>query len=271
MKVLIIEDDVNTSKALCLALNTAGYVCHTSPCGEEGVHVCRSHNYDLVILDVALPDLTGYEVTYQLRKRQVKTPIMILTSYTSTEHKVKGFGFGADDFVCKPWNNSELLARIHALIRRSKGHAQSIIKIGKHLAIDTENKTVQVKGKCMHLTTKEYALLELLALYKSSLVTKEYILSYLYCHSQQDSPSSLKIIDVFTCKLRRKLFEHTGKNYIHTVWGRGYRIDDGEEDEGCGDSKPIESDEDNDEVDDLPHIEVTVENGQVVRKSPNNA
>jgi two-component system cell cycle response regulator CtrA len=179
----------------------------------------------LILLDLNLPDMNGHEVLRQLRLSRIETPILILSGEDDTESKLKGFGFGADDYLTKPFHREELVARIHAIIRRSKGHAQSIIKTG-NIAVNLDAKTVEVDGSTVHLTGKEYQMLELLSLRKGTTLTKEMFLNHLY--GGMDEPE-LKIIDVFICKLRKKLSEATkGANYIETVWGRGYVLRDPE-------------------------------------------
>ena len=144
------------------------------------------------------------------------------------DSKVRALGFGADDYVTKPFHRDELVARIHAIVRRSKGHSQSVIRTGK-LAVNLDAKTVEVDGARVHLTGKEYAMLELLSLRKGTTLTKEMFLNHLY--GGMDEPE-LKIIDVFICKLRKKLsLACGGANYIETVWGRGYVLRDAEDDE----------------------------------------
>jgi two-component system cell cycle response regulator CtrA len=156
---------------------------------------------------------------------RIDTPILILTGDDDTQSKIKGFGFGADDYMTKPFHRDELVARIHAIIRRSKGHSQSVIRTGK-VSVNLDAKTVEVGGKPVHLTGKEYQMLELLSLRKGTTLTKEMFLNHLY--GGMDEPE-LKIIDVFICKLRKKLSEATGDdNYIETVWGRGYVLRDPE-------------------------------------------
>jgi two-component system, cell cycle response regulator CtrA len=153
----------------------------------------------------------------------VKTPILILSGLPGIEDKVRGFGFGADDYMTKPFHKDELVARIHAIVRRSKGHAQSLIQTGD-LAVNLDTKTVEVNGARVHLTGKEYQMLELLSLRKGMTLTKEMFLNHLY--GGIDEPE-VKIIDVFTCKLRKKLANASnGKNYIETVWGRGHMLRD---------------------------------------------
>jgi len=149
----------------------------------------------------------------------VGTPILILSGLAQIEDKVRGLGFGADDYMTKPFHKDELVARIHAIVRRSKGHAQSVIETGD-LRVNLDTKTVEVNGQRVHLTGKEYQMLELLSLRKGTTLTKEMFLNHLY--GGMDEPE-LKIIDVFICKLRKKLQTATGgQHYIETVWGRGY-------------------------------------------------
>ena len=181
------------------------------------------YDYDLILLDLNLPDMNGHEVLRQLRLARVDTPILILTGSSDTENKIKGFGFGADDYLTKPFHREELVARIHAIIRRSKGHSQSVITTGT-IEVNLDAKTVSADSKPVHLTGKEYQMLELLSLRKGTTLTKEMFLNHLY--GGMDEPE-LKIIDVFICKLRKKLSQATGgENFIETVWGRGYVLRD---------------------------------------------
>jgi len=162
--------------------------------------------------------MSGFEVLRALRVSKVKTPILILSGLAGIEDKVKGLGFGADDYLTKPFHKDELVARIHAIVRRSKGHAQSVIQTGD-LVVNLDTKTVEVNSQRVHLTGKEYQMLELLSLRKGTTLTKEMFLNHLY--GGMDEPE-LKIIDVFMCKLRKKLANaSSGKNYIETIWGRG--------------------------------------------------
>lgn len=225
MRVLLVEDDPTTSKSIELMLTHANLNVYTTDLGEEGIDLAKLYDYDLILLDLGLPDMTGHEVLRQLRLAKVETPILILSGADDTESKIKGFGFGADDYLTKPFHREELVARIHAIIRRSKGHSQSIIRTGK-IAVNLDAKTVDAGGKGVHLTGKEYQMLELLSLRKGTTLTKEMFLNHLY--GGMDEPE-LKIIDVFICKLRKKLSNATsGENYIETVWGRGYVLRDPE-------------------------------------------
>ncbi|MEO0676494.1 MAG: response regulator transcription factor [Pseudomonadota bacterium] len=225
MRVLLVEDDPTTSKSIELMLTHANLNVYATDMGEEGIDLAKLYDYDLILLDINLPDMNGLEVLRQLRLSRIETPILILSGDSDTESKIKGFGFGADDYLTKPFHREELVARIHAIIRRSKGHAQSIIKTGR-VAVNLDAKTVEVDGKSVHLTGKEYQMLELLSLRKGTTLTKEMFLNHLY--GGMDEPE-LKIIDVFICKLRKKLSTAAdGENHIETVWGRGYVLRDPE-------------------------------------------
>lgn len=219
MRVLLIEDDPTISRSIELMLSSEGFNIYCTDLGEEGLDLGKLYDYDIILLDLNLPDMHGYDVLKKLRTAKVNTPILILSGLNEMENKVKGLGFGADDYLTKPFHKEELVARIHAIVRRSKGHSQSIINTGK-LAVNLDTKTVEVEAKRVHLTGKEYAMLELLSLRKGSTLTKEMFLNHLY--GGIDEPE-LKIIDVFICKLRKKLAAASGgQNYIETVWGRGY-------------------------------------------------
>ncbi|MEO8242275.1 MAG: response regulator transcription factor [bacterium] len=219
MRVLLVEDDPTTSRSIELMLTHANLNVYCTDLGEDGIDLAKLYDYDLILLDLNLPDMSGHEVPRQLRLSRVETPILILSGSDDTDNKIKGFGFGADDYLTKPFHREELVARIHAIIRRSKGHSQSVIRTGL-VNVNLDAKTVDVAGTSVHLTGKEYQMLELLSLRKGTTLTKEMFLNHLY--GGMDEPE-LKIIDVFICKLRKKLAEATrGENYIETVWGRGY-------------------------------------------------
>ena len=223
MRVLLIEDEPTTAKAIDTMLTTEGFNVYTTDLGEEGLDLGKLYDYDIILLDLNLPDMHGYDVLKKLRTAKVQTPVLILSGISEMDSKVRSFGFGADDYVTKPFHRDELVARIHAVVRRSKGHSQSVIKTGK-LAVNLDTKTVEVDGVRVHLTGKEYQMLELLSLRKGTTLTKEMFLNHLY--GGMDEPE-LKIIDVFICKLRKKLAASTGgDHYIETVWGRGYVLRD---------------------------------------------
>jgi two-component system cell cycle response regulator CtrA len=219
MRVLLIEDDSTTAQSIELMLRSDGFSVYATDLGEDGVELGKLYDYDIVLLDLNLPDMSGFEVLRSLRVSKVRTPILILSGGSSIENKVKGLGFGADDYMTKPFHRDELVARIRAIVRRSKGHAQSLIQISG-LVLNLDSKMIKIDGVSVHLTGKEYKILELLSLRKGMTVTKEMLLNHLY--GGMDEPE-VKIIDVFICKLRKKLAEASnGQNYIGTEWGRGY-------------------------------------------------
>lgn len=229
MRVLLIEDDSSVAKNIELMLKGENYVIDVTDLGEDGLDLGKVYDYDIIILDLMLPDMDGYDVLKQLRASKVDTPILILSGLAELDNKIQGLGFGADDYLTKPFEKRELLARIQAIVRRSQGHAQSEISVGQ-VTVNLDSRTCQVNGKSVHLTGKEYGILELLALRKGLTLTKEQFLNHLY--GGMDEPE-VKIIDVFICKLRKKIEDATGgDNYIETVWGRGYvlRAPEGAED-----------------------------------------
>jgi two-component system cell cycle response regulator CtrA len=227
MRVLLIEDDSATAQSIELMLRSESFNVYTTDLGEEGVDLGKIYDYDIILLDLNLPDMSGFEVLRSLRVSKVRTPILILSGLAGIEDKVRGLGFGADDYMTKPFHKAELVARIHAIVRRSQGHAQSAVQIGD-LIVNLEAKMAKVNGAPVHLTGKEYQILELLSLRRGMTLTKEMFLNHLY--GGMDEPE-IKIIDVFMCKLRRKLADASnGKDYIETVWGRGYVLREPHED-----------------------------------------
>src|SRR6516162_3058588 len=228
MRVLLIEDDHATAQFIERMLKSDGFNVYTTDLGEEGVDLGKVYDYDIILLDLNLSDMSGFEVLRTLRIAKVETPILILTGLGGIEGKVRALGVGADDYMTKPFHKDELVARIHAIVRRSKGHAQSVIQTGD-LLVNLDTKTAEVNGARVQLTGKEYQMLELLSLRKGTTLTKEMFLNHLY--GGMDEPG-VKIIDVFICKLRKKLANASnGKDYIETVWGRGYVLREPSEDE----------------------------------------
>ncbi|MFO1154530.1 MAG: response regulator transcription factor [Rhodospirillales bacterium] len=223
MRVLVIEDDQSAALATERMLKNQGMVVDRTDLGEDGLEIAKIYDYDIILLDLGLPDMDGLEVLRRLRQARIETPVLILSGVSQADSKVRGFGSGADDYLTKPYDRNELVARIHAIVRRSKGHAESVIRTGR-LAVNLAARMVSVDDKPVHLTTKEYGILELLSLRKGTTLTKEMFLNHLY--GGLDEPE-LKIIDVFICKLRKKLASATtGDHYIETVWGRGYMLRD---------------------------------------------
>ncbi len=220
MRVLMIEDDTMVARSVELALKAEGFHVYLTSLGEEGVDLGKIYDYDLILLDLNLPDMHGLDVLRSLRNARISTPVMILSGNAEIETKVRTLGGGADDYMIKPFNRDELVARIHAVVRRSKGHSQSTIRTGE-IVVNLDGKTVEVNGVRVHLTGKEYQMLELLSLRKGTTLTKEMFLNHLY--GGMDEPE-LKIIDVFICKLRKKLKAVAKDHHIETVWGRGYML-----------------------------------------------
>jgi two-component system cell cycle response regulator CtrA len=223
MHVLIVEDDPAISRLLEMTLKNAEMTAFATSLGAEAIELAKIYDYDLILLDLNLPDMSGHEVIRLLRLSKVKTPVLILTGAVDTKSKLKGFDLGADDYLTKPFHRDELLARISAIVRRSKGHSQSVIRTGR-MELNLDEKSIQIDGKAIQLTVKEYQMLELLSLRKGTMLTKEMFLNHLY--GGVDEPGA-KIIDVFICKLRKKLSDVLdGNTYIDTVWGRGYVLRD---------------------------------------------
>ncbi len=220
MRVLLVEDDLDAARIVVMMLKSAGTVVDTADTGEEALELVRHYDYDIVILDLMLPDMEGYEVVRRMRAARMETPVLILSGLSRPQAKVKGLALGADDFITKPFDKSELVARIQAVVRRSKGFSQPSLRVGE-LQLNLDSHEVFVNGTAVPLTGKEYAILELLTLRKGMILTKEAFLNHLY--GGMDEPE-MKIIDVFICKLRKKLRAAGASNVIGTVWGRGYMM-----------------------------------------------
>lgn len=220
MRVLLVEDDVSAARGITLMLKGSGAVVDQVDSGEEALELVRHYDYDIMILDLMLPDIEGFEVVRRMRAARIEVPVLILSGLSRPQAKVKGLGLGADDFITKPFDKSELLARIQAVVRRSKGFSQPTLRVGA-LLLNLDSRDVTVEGRPVHLTGKEYAILELLTLRKGMVLTKEAFLNHLY--GGMDEPE-MKIIDVFICKLRKKLALAGAANLIGTVWGRGYMM-----------------------------------------------
>ncbi len=220
MRVLLVEDDLTVARGVSLLLKSAGSVVDQAETGEEALELTRHYDYDLVLLDLILPDMEGYEVLRRMRTARNATPVLVLSGLSRPEAKVKALGLGADDFMTKPFDRSELMARVQAIVRRSKGFSEPVLRVA-NLALNLDSRDVTVSGAAVHLTGKEYSILELLVLRKGMVLTKEAFLNHLY--GGMDEPE-MKIIDVFVCKLRKKLVQAGAGNLISTVWGRGYML-----------------------------------------------
>ncbi len=223
MRVLLIEDDQTLADSLVLFLKKHGFNVDHSLTGEEGLEFIDLYNYELILLDLILPDMSGDEVLQKVRKLKKDIPILILSGIDNPTTKINNLNTGADDYITKPFNSDELLARITAIIRRSRGFSESAVPIDNNLVVNLTKQSLVYKDNIVDLTKKEYFLFELLALRKGTVVDKATILDQLY--SGLDEEPERKIIDVFVCKVRKKVANITNKNYIKTIWGRGYMIE----------------------------------------------
>ena len=242
MRILLVEDDPAAAPAISMMLKSRGAVIDEADTGEEALELVRRYDYDAVVLDLLLPDMEGYDVVRRMRAARVDVPVLILSGISRPQAKVKGLAMGADDFLTKPFDKAELLARVQAVIRRSKGFSQPALRVGP-LQLNLDSGEVAVDGNLVHLTGKEYSILELLVLRKGMVLTKEAFLNHLY--GGMDEPE-MKIIDVFICKLRKKLAQAGAGNVIATVWGRGYMLRDtpaGSRDtsDGFGEERALEA------------------------------
>lgn len=220
MRILLIEDDRDLVRILKKGLEEEGYSIDTSFDGIEGLYMAEEIPYDVIILDLMIPGLDGISLLSKLRGKGNTTPVMILTAKDRLDEKVKGLDTGADDYITKPFEFDELLARLRALIRRNKGLAVPVIEIND-LQINTATKEVKRGGKDLHLTPKEYAILEYLALNKNTVLSRTDIIEHIYDESfDRDS----NIIDVFINNLRKKIDHGYTKQLIHTVRGHGYML-----------------------------------------------
>jgi two-component system cell cycle response regulator CtrA len=225
MRVLLIEDDRSSARSVELLLTAEKFNVETTADGEDGLELAQAYDYDVILLDLNLGDMSGLDVLRGLRRAGSKTPVVIITGSSDVAMKVRAFSGGADDYVVKPFHKDELTARLRAVIRRSSGHAESVITVGD-IALNLDSRTVHVNGARVHLTGKEYQTLELLALRRGKTLHKDVFLTSLY--GGMDEPGG-KIIDVFICKLRQKLATVSDKQHIETVWGGGYVMRDPDE------------------------------------------
>jgi two-component system, cell cycle response regulator CtrA len=223
VRVLIIEDDPAIAEAVSLMLSIEGLNTSATQLGEEGFELGRLYDYDIILLDLDLPDLHGHDVLKKLRCAKVQTPIVIVSGDCQVETKLRSFGLGADDYITKPFRSEELVARIRAVARRAKGLSEPIVRTGK-LEVNLDTQTAVVEGASIYLTKKEYETLELLSLRKGATLTPEMFLDHLY--GGIDEPNA-QIVDVYICKLRKKLaIACGGEDYIKTVRARGYALID---------------------------------------------
>jgi two-component system response regulator PhoP len=220
MRLLLVEDDPNLSRSLAAQLEQAGYSVEKSTDGREGLYYAREYPVDLAIVDLGLPSMSGVELIKQLRADGKEYPILVLTARDRWQDKVEALKLGADDYVVKPFNVEELLARVDALLRRAGGWAQSELVCGP-ITLDTRTQDVKVNGSKLELTSFEYKLLEYLMLHAGEVLSKTQITEALY---SEDFERDSNVIEVFIGRLRRKLDPENSYKPIETLRGRGYRL-----------------------------------------------
>ncbi len=218
MRVLVVEDEPDLLASLVQALREDGYAVDGAPDGEEGLYKAENYDYDAIVLDIMLPVIDGWELLRRLRKGK-KTPVVMLTARDAVRDRVRGLDTGADDYVVKPFDVSELLARVRAVIRRAASQAESTIQLGE-VVIDTAARSVTLQGEEVEVTAREYALVEFLALHRGKVVTR----TMLYDHLFDENDSTLSnLLDVHVSNIRKKL----GHEFITTRRGHGYCIESG--------------------------------------------
>ena len=223
MRILLVEDERRLSNVVEKGLTEEGFAVDTAFDGEEGQYLAESENYDLVILDIMLPKVDGLTICRELRAKNIKTPILMLTAKTTVEDKAAGLDSGADDYLSKPFAFLELRSRIHALIRRSKQEPSPILKIAD-LEFDPIKHKVTRGGKSITLTPKEFSVLEILLRHIDEVVTRTMIIEHVWDYNF-DSMSN--VVDVFIAQLRRKIDKGAKVQLIHTLHGVGYKISEG--------------------------------------------
>ncbi len=221
MRVLIIEDEARLAENVARSLREgAGYAVDVAPDGEEGAFMAESNPYDLVILDLMLPKLDGLSVLQRMRRQGSPTPVLVLTARDEKESVVALLNAGADDYISKPFDLGELMARAKALIRRGKGQSAAVLKVGD-LEINTSDLSVKRKGKLVTLTAMEYRVLEYLAHRPGAVVPKTELLEHLYDFNWERFSN---VIEVYVSGLRRKLEDSGDTKLIHTLRGQGYML-----------------------------------------------
>jgi len=216
MRLLVVEDEEDLRRGLEQALREEGYAVDGAPDGDEGLYKAETWDYDAIILDVMLPGKDGWEILSKLRKTK-KTPVLMLTARDAVKDRVRGLDLGADDYLVKPFNLAELIARVRALIRRHSNAPNPVLAIGP-VSIDTAARTISVDGEVVELTAREYGLIEFLAFQRGKVVSRTELYNHLFSE-EDDSLSNL--LDVHVCNVRKKI----GKDFIQTRRGHGYVIE----------------------------------------------
>ena len=218
MRVLLVEDDPTTSKSIEMMLTHANLNVYSTDMGEDGVDLAKLYDYDLILLDLNLPDMTGHEVLRQIRLARITTPILILSGLDDTDSKIRGFGFGADDYLTKPFAFSELLARIRVLLRRGKAEVQTTLKIAD-LTLNLVSHKVKRENQEIELTGKEYSLLEYFLRNQGKVLTRTMIAEHVWDYNFD---TFTNVIDVYVNHLRKKIDKNYSRKLLHTLRGVGY-------------------------------------------------
>ncbi len=220
MRIMLVEDEAPLRETLAARLKREGYAVDAASDGEEGLYLGREVPFDVAVIDLGLPKMSGLDLVKRLREEGRKFPILILTARTSWQDKVEGLKTGADDYLVKPFHVEELLARLNALMRRATGWTKPVLECGP-VTLDTTAQTVSVNGQTVDLTSYEYKVLEYLMLHAGELVSKADLTEHIY---QQDFDRDSNVLEVFIGRLRKKLDPEGGMKPIETVRGRGYRF-----------------------------------------------
>jgi two-component system cell cycle response regulator CtrA len=226
MRLLIVEDDNVESAILVKYLQGRDWICDATDTGEDALQLQKIYGYDCVLVDLGLPDMSGFEIVRRLAQKGARAPVMVISGDNDRETVIRALKSGAADYVTKPYRIEEVVARILALTRRAGGHAQSVVRCGS-LEVDLANHVTYLDTQAISLSRKEAGILEFMALNKGKVISKEELLDRLY--GDADNIPEPKIIDVFICKMRKKLENAKGVRFLHTAWGQGYVLLDPDE------------------------------------------
>ena len=223
MRILVIEDEKKLARFIKKGLEEQKYIVDVAYDGERGEFMAMTGEYDLILLDILLPGMDGWQICENIRKARDEVPIIMISALGQVSNRVRGLDKGADDYITKPFEFSELLARVRAQLRRRSGHASDLVQVGD-LKLDTRKREVLRDGQRIPLTNREFALLEYLILHKDRVVTRTMIAEHVWdLHFDMES----NVIDVIINYLRRKIEKPGGPKIIHTVRGAGYMVKDG--------------------------------------------
>ena len=222
MKILVVEDDISMSNHIVEILKSRNFMYECINNGSDALYSIKTIKYDLILLDMGLPKISGSEILSKIRNMNISTPVIVVSATSNVKNKVSSLEMGADDYIMKPFDKREIIARIQSVKRRYIGFSSSIIEHG-NISLNLAEQSIFIDSKEVHFTKKEYIMMELLMTKKGSLVCKDVFLDNLYSNAC-DEPS-VKIVDVFACKLRKKLKKHGANVAIKTIWSRGCSLE----------------------------------------------